>query len=81
MEVNGSKSLDVFRKSVEEAGDTLQYTDFFDREYLPSGMWNAMQEAGSMLYNGDVGTAKDKVAEAAEYLQENYTTLMEASGN
>lgn len=81
IELEDNNSLEAYNKSVEEAGDSLQYSNFFDREYMPSGMWNAMQEAGAKLYNGDVGTAKDRISEAAEYLQENYDTLYESSGN
>ena len=40
-------------------------------------MWNVMQETMAKLYNGEVGTAKDRVAEAASYFQENYKTLLE----
>lgn len=29
---------------------------------------------------GEVGTAKDRVAEAASYFQENYKTLLETNG-
>ena len=32
------------------------------------------------LYNGEVGTAKDRVAEAASYFQENYKTLLGTNG-
>ena len=66
---------------MENAGDSLVYTNFFDREYLPSGMWNIMQETMSKLFNGDVGTAKDRVKEAAGYFQENYEALSEASAS
>lgn len=75
-----SESLELYKKSVEAAGDQITYSNFFDREYLPSGMWNVMQETMAKLYNGDVGTAKDRVAEAASYFQENYTTLLETNG-
>ena len=75
-----SESLQLYKKSVEAAGDNIAYSNFFDREYLPSGMWNVMQETMAKLYNGDVGTAKDRVAEAASYFQENYKTLLETNG-
>ena len=75
-----SESLELYKKSVEAAGDNIAYSNFFDREYLPSGMWNVMQETMAKLYNGDVGTAKDRVTEAASYLQENYKTLLETNG-
>ena len=75
-----SESLQLYKESVEAAGDNIAYSNFFDREYLPSGMWNVMQETMAKLYNGDVGTAKDRVAEAASYFQENYKTLLETNG-
>jgi hypothetical protein len=43
-------------------------------------MWNVMQETMAKLYNGEVGTAKDRVAEAASYFQENYKTLLGTNG-
>ena len=75
-----SESLELYKKSVEAAGDNITYSNFFDREYLPSGMWNVMQETMAKLYNGEVGTAKDRVAEAASYFQENYKTLLGTNG-
>lgn len=74
-----SESLKLYQASVEAAGENIAYSNFFDREYLPSGMWNVMQETMAKLYNGDVGTAKDRVEEAAEYFQENFVTLFETN--
>lgn len=74
-----SESLKLYQASVAAAGENIAYSNFFDREYLPSGMWNVMQETMAKLYNGDVGTAKDRVAEAAEYFQENFVTLFETN--
>lgn len=74
-----SESLTLYQTSVESAGENLVFTNFFDREYLPSGMWNVMQESMANLFNGDVGTAKDRVPGVAEYFQENYVTLFETN--
>ncbi|MBS6734124.1 MAG: carbohydrate ABC transporter substrate-binding protein [Clostridiales bacterium] len=74
-----SESLTLYQNSVESAGDNLVFTNFFDREYLPSGMWNVMQESMATLFNGDVGTAKDRVPEVAQYFQDNYETLYETN--
>ena len=71
--------MKLYQASVEAAGENITYSNFFDREYLPSGMWNVMQETMAKLYNGEVGTAQDRVKEAAEYFQENYVTLFEAN--
>ena len=72
METVSYTHLDVYKRQT--------YSNFFDREYLPSGMWNVMQETMAKLYNGEVGTAKDRVAEAASYFQENYKTLLGTNG-
>ena len=74
-----SESLTLYQASVEAAGENITYCNFFDREYLPSGMWNIMSEAMVMLYNGDVGTSKDRVEAVAEYFQENFVTLFETN--
>lgn len=74
-----SESLKLYQASVDAAGENIAYSNFFDREYLPSGMWNVMQETMAKLYNGEVGTAKDRIEEAAEYFQENYVTLFETN--
>lgn len=79
IEPENSESLKLYQASVEAAGENITYSNFFDREYLPSGMWNVMQETMAKLYNGEVGTAQDRVKEAAEYFQENYVTLFEAN--
>lgn len=79
IEPENSESLKLYQASVEAAGENITYSNFFDREYLPSGMWNVMQETMANLYNGEVGTAKDRVKEAAEYFQENYVTLFETN--
>lgn len=79
IEPENSESLKLYQTSVEAAGENITYSNFFDREYLPSGMWNVMQETMANLYNGEVGTAKDRVKEAAEYFQENYVTLFETN--
>ena len=79
IEPENSESLKLYQASVEAAGENITYSNFFDREYLPSGMWNVMQETMANLYNGEVGTAKDRVKEEAEYFQENYVTLFDTN--
>lgn len=58
-----------------EAYDNVVYTNFFDREYLPSGMWNYLDEAVSQLFNCDIGEAQNNVEAAAEYLDDAYADL------
>lgn len=77
VEMEGVKSIDAYNKSIELYGENVTASNFFDREYLPNGMWNSMHEACVEMYNGEVGTAKDRVADAAEILQDAYETLYE----
>lgn len=67
-------SLNKYHASTE-AFEKITYTNFFDREYLPSGMWNAMCESFAMLYDCNVGEAKDQVSAAAAYMQQSYEDL------
>jgi raffinose/stachyose/melibiose transport system substrate-binding protein len=67
-------SLNKYNESTEKY-DNLVYTNFFDREYLPSGMWNYMCESIAMLYDCNVGEAQDQVASVAEYMQQAYEDL------
>lgn len=77
VDMEGVKSIDAYSKSMEKYGDSVTASNFFDREYLPNGMWNSMHEACVEMYNNEVGTAKDHVADAAEILQDAYETLYE----
>lgn len=71
-------SLNKYNESIGKC-DNLTYTNFFDREYLPSGMWNYMCESIAKLFNCKVGEAKDQVASVAEYLQQSYEQLYVAA--
>lgn len=74
IEVPENKSIKIYTDSVAAAGDRISYCNFFDREYLPSGMWNIMEESMVNLYNGG-GAAADQVASSAQKLQDNFVTL------
>lgn len=74
IEVPEIKSIKAYTDSVAAAGDKISYCNFFDREYLPSGMWNIMEETMVNLYNGG-GTAADQVASSAQKMQDNFVTL------
>lgn len=76
---DNTEIMDLYQKSVEKAGDKIEYSNFFDREWLPSGMWNTMQETVVLIFNGDVGSAKGRVEEAAKYMQESYVALWDSS--
>lgn len=67
-------SLNKYNESIGNY-ENLTYTNFFDREYLPSGMWNYMCEGMAKLFNCKVGEAKDQVGSVAEYLQQAYEQL------
>lgn len=73
IEVPDAISLNKYREGVARAKGNIQYTNFFDRAWLPSGMWNAMGEAMGTLMDGDV--AADNLAEAAQVLQDAYESL------
>ena len=49
-----------FNSTVEAHGDNLIFIDYFDRAYLPSGMWNDMGVSGNEIFmnEGDAGVQK-----------------------
>ena len=52
----------------------LTYDNFFDREYLPSGMWSVMADAVStLLADGD---PEGSMEEAVTMIADNYNDLM-----
>lgn len=65
----------VAYKNAQEMFDgDLIYDNFFDREYLPSGMWSNMQDAvKELLTDGD---PEGHTAAAAKILQDSYDELM-----
>lgn len=67
-------SLNKYNESIEKVAN-ITYTNFFDREYLPSGMWNYMSESIAQLFNCNVGEASGKVNDVAEYMQQAYEQL------
>ncbi len=67
-------SLNQYNTSIEKVSN-ITYTNFFDREYLPSGMWNYMSESIAQLFNNKVGEAGNAVPDVAEYMQQAYEQL------
>lgn len=67
-------SLNKYNESTTKF-ENLVYTNFFDREYLPSGMWNYMGESVAMLFDCAVGESQSKVADVADYMQTAYEDL------
>ena len=73
IEIPDAVSLNKYREGVARVKGNIQYTNFFDRAWLPSGMWNSMGEAAGTLMDGDC--AADNVAEAAQILQDAFESL------
>ena len=67
-------SLNKYNESTQ-AFANLTYSNFFDREYLPSGMWNYMSESIAQLFNCAVGESTALVPSTADYLQQAYEQL------
>ncbi len=67
------KNVDVDLGTV--ADDYAKYTDvpmygFFDRVYLPNGMWSTLKTVGSAMMAGEM-----TVEESAKIMEEDYNTL------
>lgn len=73
VEMPDSVSYNKYIKAVELYGDNLTFTNFFDREWMPSGMWNAMGEAMGVLFSGE--GAASRIVEAGQILQDAYNDL------
>ena len=78
IDVPDNQSITLYNESVANT-ENITYSNFFDREYLPSGMWNIMEESMAIIFNSDVGSAGSKVQEASEHMQENYETLLQTN--
>ena len=67
-------TADAFKEAQTAFDGDLYYDNFFDREYLPSGMWSVMTDSiDTLLANED--PASDKEA-AIAIVQDNYDDLM-----
>jgi raffinose/stachyose/melibiose transport system substrate-binding protein len=62
----------AFRETCALYEGDIQYVPLFDREYLPSGMWDDLGVALTKIIM-DPGSA---IEESVTYLQEAYTTKM-----
>ncbi len=63
-----------YKIAQEQFEGDLCYDNFFDREYLPSGMWSVMKDAIATLLSAS--TPSDAVGDAAGMIAENYNDLM-----
>lgn len=67
-------TADAFKEAQKIFDGDLYYDNFFDREYLPSGMWSVMTDSvDTLLANEDPATDKEA---AIEIVQDNYDDLM-----
>lgn len=67
-------TTNAFKEAQAQFDGDLVYDNFFDREYLPSGMWSVMGDSlGTLLADGDPEGSK---AEAMGMVQDNYSDLM-----
>lgn len=53
---------------------TVETFPYFDREYLPSGLWDVMCDTGAEVLGGDSGAVKD----AATQMEQNFTDKFSA---
>lgn len=67
-------TTNAFKEAQSQFEGDLVYDNFFDREYLPSGMWSVMGDSlGTFLADGD---PEGSQAEAMGMVQDNYSDLM-----
>lgn len=67
-------TTNAFKEAQTQFDGDLTYDNFFDREYLPSGMWSVMADSVStLLADGDPEGSMD---EAITMVADNYNDLM-----
>lgn len=67
-------TADAFKEAQTQFDGDLYYDNFFDREYLPSGMWSVMTDSvDTFLADGDPAESKE---EAVGIVEDNYSDLM-----
>ena len=67
-------TTNAFKEAQTQFDGDLTYDNFFDREYLPSGMWSVMADSVStLLADGDPEGSMD---EAVTMVADNYNDLM-----
>lgn len=67
-------TTNAFKEAQTQFDEDLTYDNFFDREYLPSGMWSVMADSVStLLADGDPEGSMD---EAIMMVADNYNDLM-----
>ena len=76
--IEGDYAIEAFRAAQETYADVIEYTNLFDREYFPNGMWGIMGEAVTTVVMDPTDAG---IAAAVENLKVNYYDKMEADGN
>ena len=76
--VEDDYAINVFRKAQEVYGDAIEYTNLFDRQYFPNGMWGIMGEAITTVV---MNPTDEGIAQAVQNLKTNYLDKREADGN
>jgi len=76
--VEGDKAIEAFRVSQGQFADVGKYTNVFDRQYFPNGMWGIMGESVTMVVMDPTDAG---IAAAVENMKTNYLDKFEADGN
>ncbi len=76
--VEGDYAIDAFRKAQTDFADVVEYTNLFDRQYFPNGMWGTMGETITMVV---MDPTEKGVAAAVDYCKTAYLEKFEADGN
>lgn len=76
--VEGDYTIEVFRKAQSNFADVTEYTNLFDRQYFPNGMWGTMGETITMVV---MDPTEKGIAAAVDYCKTAYLEKFEADGN
>ncbi len=76
--IEGDYAIDVFREAQKVYADVVEYTNLFDRQYFPNGMWGVMGETITSVVMDPTDAG---VAAAVENAKTNFTDKFEADGN
>ena len=67
-------TTNAYKEAQQQFEGDICYDNFFDREYLPRGMWSVMADSmGTLLADGDPDANIDA---AVSVIADNYNDLM-----
>lgn len=72
--VKAAYTTKEFKEAQKQFEGDLVYDNFFDREYLPSGMWSVMMDSVGVLLAD--GNPDETIDEAVTIVEDNYNDLM-----